>query len=36
MNNLGEQIKQKRIEKGMSIEDLSNRRLLSPAIIEDI
>lgn len=36
MNNLGEQIKQKRIEKGMSIEDLSNRTLLSPAIIKDI
>lgn len=36
MNNLGEEIKRTRIEKGLSVEDLSNKTMLSAAVIRDI
>ena len=36
MNNLGEEIKKKRLAKGMSDEDLSKKTMLSTAIINDI
>ncbi|HCJ15089.1 MULTISPECIES: helix-turn-helix domain-containing protein [Kandleria] len=36
MNNLGELIKQKRLEKGLTIEQLSEKTMLSIAILKDI
>ncbi len=36
MNNLGEEIRKKRLEKGLSIDDLSKRTMLSPAVLKDI
>ncbi|MBO6047988.1 MAG: helix-turn-helix domain-containing protein [Erysipelotrichaceae bacterium] len=36
MNNLGEEIKQKRLEKGLSVEELSKKTMLSVAVINDI
>lgn len=36
MNNLGEEIRKKRLEKGLTIDDLSKRTMLSPAVLKDI